>query len=133
MILPIRLVQVQVFLNKVSNQSQVLLRHCEGALVVDFLISVVNQLSLGILDELQVGFVWGEDAQLFRHYDDAIEVSLGDDEHRSEIGNSKHHNYSELDKEMFAWVRGIPGLLRDLPFRPHLRGLWLIAFLPAIL
>jgi hypothetical protein len=57
MILPIRLVQVQVFLNKVSNQSQVLLRHCEGALVVDFLISVVNQLSLGILDELQVGFV----------------------------------------------------------------------------
>jgi hypothetical protein len=57
MILPIRLVQVQVFLNIVADKSQVLLRHGEGALVVDFLISVVNQLSLGILDELQVGFV----------------------------------------------------------------------------
>jgi hypothetical protein len=102
MILPIRLVQVQVFLNIVADLSQVLLRDGEGALVVDFLISVVNQLSLGILDELQVGFVRGEDAQLFRHYDDAIEVSLGNHEHRCEVGNSKHHNYRELDKEMFA-------------------------------
>jgi len=57
MILPIRLMQVQVFLDIVADLSQVLLRDGERALVVYFLISVVNQLSLGILDELQVGFV----------------------------------------------------------------------------
>jgi hypothetical protein len=57
MILPIRLVQVQVFLNIVADHSQILLRDGEGALVVYFLIPVVNQLSLGILDELQVSFV----------------------------------------------------------------------------
>jgi len=42
MILPIRLVQVQVFLNIVADLYQVLLRDCEGALIIDFLISVVN-------------------------------------------------------------------------------------------
>lgn len=80
-----------------------------------------------------MGLIWGEDAQFFRHYYDAVEVGLGDHEHRCEIGDSKNHNYGELDKEMFAWVRCVPGLLSDLPFRPHLRRVWLIAFLPAIL
>ena len=57
MVLSIRLVQFQVFLDRVSHLSKVLLRDREGALVVDFLIFVVYQLPLGILDELQVGFV----------------------------------------------------------------------------
>jgi hypothetical protein len=57
MILPIRLVQVQVFLDKVSDHPKIFLGYGEGALVVDFLITFVNQLSLSILDELQVGFV----------------------------------------------------------------------------
>ena len=57
MVLPIRLVQIQVFLDGVSDHPKILLRDGEGALVVDFLIPVVNQLSLGILDELQAGLI----------------------------------------------------------------------------
>lgn len=34
---------------------------------------------------------------------------------------------------MFARVRSVPGLLGDLPFRPHLRRIRLIALFPTIL
>ena len=57
MILPVGLVQIQVFLDEAPNVGQIVSRHLERALIEDFLIPVVDHLSLGVLYELQMYFI----------------------------------------------------------------------------